>query len=363
MNSRLAAGAAGLVLVGAWATPATAAEVADLRISIDGATVSVDDTDRAARLTIFNAGPGDAREVLVTVDFGGLDATRVQFDTALCLEPNPTMCTFGIPDLRAGAKHTYQLTLINVGGTVGPAGSLAAFVNHVGTDPEPADNVTSIEVAVVDPGLDLSVVARDVYRWTMATLGEGTTPVAPGGESVAYALIHNEGTRTAKGVTVDVRVPAHVTISGPDPDPGAACRISADQRTATCDYPDVELIPGANASVEVAWPITVAADAPGPGALTGGTVTAAAIAEADPPSAAKAAAAAPGPRDIDTSDNTDRFSVLVAGPPPGGGGAGDPGLPVTGPMARGLAAAGAGLLILGGALVLLARRRRPVVRP
>ena len=349
MKRRLAACAVGLLVAGLWVSPASAAEVADLTISIDGATVPVDAWDKPARLTIVNTGPGVARDMVVTVDFGGLDPEQLGFDTAMCLEPNPTMCTFGVPDLPAGGKHTYHLLMINVGASIGPGGSLAAFVTHSGTEPTPADNVTSVDVAIVAPGVDLSVAAPDVYRWTADHLGETTTPIPPGDGSFAYAVVYNEGTRTADGVTVEVRVPEHVTIAGPDPDPGATCLISADRRTATCDYPDVALVPNTNAYfVEVAWPITVAADAPA-GALTGGSVT------------------VTTQGDSELSANTQEFSVFVAAPPsspsppPGGGGGG--GLPVTGPMAGGLAAAGAGLLILGGALVLLARRRRVVLEP
>jgi len=160
----LAACAVGLLAVGLWVSPAAAAEVADLKVSIDGVAVPVDQGGKAVRLTIVNAGPGVARDPVVTVDHGGLDRTRLEFDTVMCLEPNPTMCTFGVPDLPAGAKHTYHLTLINVGGTVGPGGSLAAFVTHSGTEPTPADNVTSVEVAVVEPGADLSVEAHQRAR-------------------------------------------------------------------------------------------------------------------------------------------------------------------------------------------------------
>jgi LPXTG-motif cell wall-anchored protein len=66
--------------------------------------------------------------------------------------------------------------------------------------------------------------------------------------------------------------------------------------------------------------------------------------------------------DVDASDNTDGFAVLVAGPAGGTGGGGeDPSLPLTGPVAASVAGAGAVALALGTFLFVSARRRRIVL--
>jgi LPXTG-motif cell wall-anchored protein len=364
MKRGLAVAAAVFAMLGSWAAPALAAPAADIRVTIEGPTISVGSFAKAVTLSISNAGPGDAYDVVATVDFSALDPALAVFDTAQCIELTPTFCSFPVGTVAAGAELDYTLTVSNAGGGTGPAGTLAAFANHAGVDPVPGNNGAVAEVTVAEAGVDLAVAAPDVYHWTLTEgLGEGTTPVPPGGASAALAVVFNYGAKTAQGLTVEIVVPAHVTLTGPGPT--GTCEIAADRRSATCSYPD-EVVTGVTGTdpTILAWPIAVSEEAPGPIALTGGMVTVDAIAEVDPPATVLARGAAQV-RDVDNTDNVDGFAVFVAGPasppPPNGGGGG--GLPVTGPMAGGLAAAGAGLLLLGSALVLLARRRRLVVKP
>jgi LPXTG-motif cell wall-anchored protein len=70
-------------------------------------------------------------------------------------------------------------------------------------------------------------------------------------------------------------------------------------------------------------------------------------------------ARAVSPDDIDASDNTDGYAVIVAAE--GGTGGGDGGLPVTGPQAGLIGGIGAAVLLAGGAMFLVARRRRVVL--
>jgi LPXTG-motif cell wall-anchored protein len=376
VKRHLAACAAGLLAVGLWATPAAAEEIADLGISVTGASVSVDDAYTNPSVSVSNAGPGSAVDPVVTVDFGALDATKVELELAICAEVTGTLCELPPVDTIGAAQEIDRLVRINNvgGGVTGPAGTMTVSVVHSGTDPVAGNNAVTVPVTVTDPGPGLAVLAPDVYHWgdvdDVFTVGD---PIPPGDDALVVAFVLNFGDKVAKGITFEVTVPEHVTITGPVLLPNPNCQIGADQRTIACDQPDIELLPeefGFQDSVALLQlPIAVAAEAPGPAMLTGGAVTATAIEVADPPALPrkKAAPAAEGPLagiDIDESDNTDTFGVAVAGPPPtpGGGGGGEPGLPVTGPMAGALAAGGAGLMILGGAVMLLARRRRVVVR-
>jgi LPXTG-motif cell wall-anchored protein len=104
-----------------------------------------------------------------------------------------------------------------------------------------------------------------------------------------------------------------------------------------------------------------------PGALTGGLVSVEPIV-AQPSIGAKESTKVELPAnveglqaaDVDATDNSDGYAVIVAAQ--GGTGGGDGGsLPVTGPQAGLIGGIGAAVLAAGGAMFLVARRRRVVL--
>jgi hypothetical protein len=210
-------------------------------------------------------------------------------------------------------------------------------------------------------------------------------PVNPGETSTAQALIANQGDRTSVGLKVRIELPKLVTFA----EKFDGCEYSSNNRVVTCSDDEYPLIPvdedttadKERSALRLGFPVTVSKDAKGPVSLTGGSYTATALGvQADDARNRRAAAAAVAPAyaapalaadvakiEVDASDNTDGFAVLVAGADNGqGGGTGtdggtDGGLPVTGPVAATAGGLGIAVAVAGGVLFLAARRRRVVL--
>jgi hypothetical protein len=218
-------------------------------------------------------------------------------------------------------------------------------------------------------------VAEDVFK--VAADGTMTDdPVPPGGNSWVVGAVGNLGDTTADGVKVTVALPKHVTFGEAEP----GCVYTTDKRSVTCDYADVTLVPVAQDTdpdddvisvVGIVFPITVAANAPGPVVVSGGKLSGNALGVQDDPSAATLiegerpglpealqALTPDAVRDADPADNTANFKVHIGARPATGGGAGGGGLPVTGPRTGLIGGVGAALVLLGSTLVLITRRRR-----
>ncbi|MEO3745176.1 LPXTG cell wall anchor domain-containing protein [Plantactinospora sp. B5E13] len=373
---------------------AYAAEGVDLTVSVSDRTVAAGEPLARHRVTVRNTGtvevPAGWR---VEYDLGGLDERVVRRDGELargCVEERgKIVCTVpeGLPVGRSLDLAT-PFTLTGVGAGPGPAGgfTVAAVAEE---DGNPADNTATVDVEVPAVGVDLVSYAEDIRQVT-ADGGGTDRPVPPGGETILFGAVANVGDTVAEGVRVRVTLPEYVTFGEVE----QGCDYTPDNRTVTCDYHQIVLVPtdrdtGGDdelvSAVGLYFPVRVDRDAPGPLVAEGGELYAAALDTTDGTSPARRRTpalpegvralsaeeaedlAAKEVEDAEPGDNSYPFAAHIAGPPDGSGsgsgsgsGGGD-GLPVTGVQAGLIGGVGAGVLLVGGVLIFLARRRRVVL--
>lgn len=370
-NALTRVGATALLAVGAVAAAAAPAYAdpaeADLSVKSASSKIAVDAPGKDFRIDIHNAGPGVATDTEVTVDWSKLDPELVKIDPAQfegCdITGETAVCAIG--DGAAGETLPLPLTIDRVpGATVGPAGSFTVSVRSAAPDPNEANNSDTVEVEVVDSGVDLTAVAFDVYA--ISQQGE-PSPVVPGHTAPLFWFLANQGDRAAKGISYSITLPEHVTFV----DNFEGCAPSAGKRTLVCQYPDAVLEPGDALFDETGTTVKVSEDAPGPVVLKGGLLKGSAMGAVDVSTLrAKAASVAPNGlqvasaaelrKEIDPGDNDASFSVFVAAKGGAGGGAG-PTLPVTGVHAGLIGGVGLLVVVAGTAMFLVARRRRVVL--
>jgi hypothetical protein len=383
-------GATGLIAAGtlaAAAVPAYAADI-DFGVGFKGTTIATDASGKLGLVNITNYGSTTPAKVDVRFDVTKLDQSKVTV-----LEPGDCTFTAGVADCPIpaaaipgpGSTVDLPIPLIKQTGATGAAGQLTVTVVVVG-DTNKANDSKTVDVSVGGHGVDLGVVVPDVSMLDADQIPTGK-PIPPGGSSAVEGTIINWGDTLATGLHVTVALPKDVTFTDVE-----GCTLSADKRTVDCVADDLPLTPadretgGGNETSMVGFifPVTVSADAKGPVTLTGGEATVAATGQESLSDAAartlarKATLALPksfhrlteaqmAAVEVDASDNTDGFAVLVAGRPGGGtsgsgGGTGEGGgLPITGPVAASVAGAGAVLVSIGAVLFVVTRRRRVVL--
>lgn len=363
--ARTGAAVAGFVVASSvFVAPAFADTTADLGITIDGGTISVDSDVKDIAVSLTNAGPSDATDILVVLDVSGLLKDKVSVSSEGCDpvdEEGHILCGIEGDKIPVGVDIDWFFELSKVAGATGSAGSITASIFHGGDDNNAKNNSFTREVTVGEQGVDLGVWAPDVYQWDDAAKFFTLEPIAPGGESLVYVEVINYGGATAQGFKIDLQLPEHATLTEPEPD----CVFSADLTSASCEYEELSLEPYATSSKvhQFVWPIKVAADAPGE-PLVGGNVTvdAMGIKKVEEPTLTRKSNVAPAElpehfKDVDATDNSDDYTVFVADTSGGGGG-----LPLTGPATAGIAGGGAAILALGLVLFFAARRRRIVTQ-
>ena len=370
------------------AAPALAADV-DFGINLTGTTIAADATGKLGFVTVTNEGTTTPTEVEVLFDTSDLDTSKVELlGVDECAVENQVADCALTPSPGPGESAELPIPLIKQDGATGDAGSLTVTVKVAG-DTNPANDSKTVDVAVGGNGVDLTVVTPDVYLLTTDENAIGTKPIPPGGQGLLLGFIANQGDAVADGLTVKITLPKDVTL-GEDIE---GCAIATDKQSADCTYQDLSLLPldadpsGDKSTTGFGAVVTVSPDAAGPVALRGGEMSVAAI-DQEVASAetlqSLARKAAPVPKnfrqltadqlkavEVDATDNTDTFAVLVAAAPGGsgggtgggtGGGEGDNGgLPVTGPVAASVAGVGGAVLVAGAVLLFLARRRPVVV--
>ncbi len=395
----LVAGTVGLV-----AAPASAANT-DFAVNLTGASLAAGAVGKVATLTITNHGSSTPDALDVRLDSSGLDDAKVTMVVPVrgCrVDDGVTTCRLQDEEIPApGRSLKLPVLMERVTGAGGAAGELTVTVAAAG-DTDRADNSKTVDVTVADSKVDLSVHADDVSAADDLGLPTGR-PVAPGAVGVLFAGVINQGATIAAGIRIDVVLPEHSTIAGPVD----GCEQSPDKRSLTCVLDDVTLLPfSAEEGLEQAVlifdvPVRVARDAAGPVTLPDGVITAVAlghdtrvarrttVADELPENFSRPDAAELAAIDADSTDNIDRFAVLVAGPAGAGagtgqaggaqvdgaqdddvtvaggqagggqaGGASVAGLPVTGPALSLIGGGGFALAVAGVLMYLAARRRR-----
>jgi hypothetical protein len=380
--SSACAGAAVLLAVGALFTVVTPALAAapgtDLALAVTGTTIAADAAGKFGSLTVSNVGTEKPPAVLLSFDLSDLDLSKVELDLGTCDKfDDEIRC--GLADAFVpgpGATADLDLPFVRKAGATGAAGTLTVALEVSGDTNAKNDTITA-DVSVGGGGVDLTVVAEDVYAIDAA--GKVTAePLAPGEVSTLVGHVLNQGDMTAAGIGIEVELPEHAAFAEEVP----GCTYGADRRTATCSYGDLNLIPAdldgsgefLDSGRDFSLTVRVDDDAPAGAVLKDGLFTANAL-DSVPADAASVttlrrkparqpagvrALTASAVKDVDDSDNNDEFAVFVA-PEESGGSGGGGGLPVTGPQAAVLGGGGLAVAVAGALLFLLARRRRVVL--
>jgi hypothetical protein len=394
--ARAGAAIVGLFAAGALAAPAYAGTATDLELTVAGTKVAAGSEGKVGWVKITNKGEGTPTALTVAADLSDLDPEKMVAlpagEDCEADEAGPKItCSVPADDIPGpGETLEFPVLVLRNPEVAGPYTGHVTFTISSPDDTTPDNNSKTVEVAISErSGVDLGVIAPDVKN--EIDLAESTSlpaftedAIHPGDTSAVLGFAINQGDMTATGVKVSVTLPKQVTFAEKE----EGCTYSADTRTVTCNYEQVSLIPAdkdtdgnddVSAFAVIWFPIKVAEGVTAPVALTGGTFGAAALGQVEFEEQASTLSTEAAPKlpanvkllgasdvpDVDPSDNVDGFAVIVAAEGGGGGGDGDedggPTLPVTGVQVGLIGGLGAGVIAVGGVLVLLARRRRVIL--
>ncbi|MFC8618509.1 hypothetical protein ACFT9M_19125 [Micromonospora purpureochromogenes] len=376
-------GAVALLASGAFTvlgTPAYADNPAtDLSLDVAGTRVAADTQGKAAFVKLSNKGENTPTDVVLAVDVSKLDSAKV--DVVPLLEQCEEVTIDGRRTWQCALTEqeiptpgaTVELPALVFKDTDAMTGDYSAPVTFriiSANDTDTANNSRTTQVEfTTENGVDLLVLAPDVRTqvfWRANGEPDVKKPTLnPGDETTVFAYIVNQGDMIADGVDLKMSLPKGVTFSKDLKE----CEYTADRRTADCRSGLTRLKPGGD--LYGVFPVKVAADVAAPVSLTNGSVevssrgalpaTERSLANTPSELASFLTTTAPAglAKDVDPSDNSDNFAVIVAAPAGGEGGGG--GLPTTGPQAGLIGGVGAVVLAAGGAMFVLARRRRVVL--
>ncbi|SCE66953.1 hypothetical protein GA0074696_0131 [Micromonospora purpureochromogenes] len=374
--------AAALLAAGAFTALGTPAHAegagTDLSLDVVGTRVAANVEGKAAFIKISNNGTNEASSAKVNVDVTELDSSKAEAIPLgdeceeITLDGRRIwQCTLYDYSLPTPGRTAEVPLLVFKDNVEGAYSAPVTFTLVSPDDTTPDNNTKTLQVEFTEEsGVDLGARVPDVTKhigpdeYDPDT--EGLPPLRPGDTTVLVGDIFNQGDLATDGLRVTLELPTGVTFASTFTD----CEHSAGNRKATCEIEGLALT-GDGDDLHIFVPITVSADVEAPVALKPGTVTAAALgqAPADQPSLKAGTPKLPSimklvpAHEVDPSDNSDDFAVIVAAKTGGGGGGagGDGGLPVTGPQAGLIGGVGAAVLAAGGAMFVLARRRRVVL--
>ena len=355
--------------------PAGEGDAHQLVITARGTTVTAG-ARKTGMLSVYNQGPNNVVDADFQFDLNALDTDKVDFQ----LLPNDACDAPGKASIlcRSIGERTTLDLLFGLtpaqGAEPGPAGTITVVLKdslHNGSEAPPHE--FTFPVTVAPSGVDLLVWAPDQPFRADGTVGK----IKRGADGTLSILIVNQGDQTVNGVQVAAKLVKGATFTDLD-----GCQVSTDR--LTCTFTDLSLIPAAQdtdpddevwSAVEFTPGVHIADDAKSPKGwpdLPGNQVTVEPLAVE--PATAKALRAATtlpvgvkgvslAALDIDATDNTDDFTIMLAaadgsGTGGGSGGGSGGGLPITGAPAMPVAGVGVAALIFGAILMLLTRRRR-----
>ncbi|MFE9957491.1 hypothetical protein [Micromonospora sp. NPDC005299] len=382
----------------------TAPAGTDLTVDLAGGTIPLGVTKKTLHLKISNPGDATPTRVVVRVDASELDDSSFR----IMLWPTGGLgecdgdfsgwyCDL-LPDQLPGPGETVELPVLATVQTGEPfAGRIKVTVEVEPVDTNPADNTKWFPIEVVDHAeADLSVIAPDVTQ-SVRIAADGsitsTGTLNPGETGAVRYTIANQGRKPVDGIKVELRLPTGARFTRP---PGE-CVLGDGGRAAVCTYDRLALVPvdqdtdpndQRHSAVELYHLVTVSAATKAPVTLRNGTVRVEGLSEPRSDRSGPARSALPTNAvavravDVDDSDNQDGFAVVVVANSSGGGSGGDSGdgggagsggdpgdgggaggggsLPITGSRAGLTAGTGLAMLVGGGVLLLLTRRRGAV---
>ncbi|GIJ26534.1 hypothetical protein Vqi01_16960 [Micromonospora qiuiae] len=373
--------AAALLASGAFTALGAPAHAAgtetDLAVTAAGTRVTSGVAGKVGWVKIANQGEGTPSKVLLKVDTSKVDAAKLALEVftdegELCRPTSDRTSGLFSCELAAipGPGETTEVPFVLFKATekvTEPYRAPVTISIESADDTDDSNNSVDVDVELTpESGVDLGVWVPDVKtRFDLDTFEEG--PLRPGDTAVIYSQVINQGDRIAKGVKLTYQLPKGVSFL-----PIEGCEVSADERNAVCVDKNFPFEPDTILILPLL--VEVSEDVEAPVTLKNGSLEATSFGVISidaqvtqqqknrKPAFAKAevrSAEDPEFADLDPSDNVDDFAVIVSAPSDGGGGGG--GLPVTGVQAGLIGAVGAGVVLAGVAMFLVARRRRVVV--
>lgn len=247
---------------------------ADLQMSI-ASTKVVEQTSKPFLVHLYNDGPAAADNIVANIDLSGLDTTKLNVQPPVGCDLNGTTYSCRLGSLDPGEFNDLfsPVTLDPLpDAEKGPAGSFTIEVTSDTPDPDAKNNEkVTVPVEIAPLAYDLYAVVNDIWAFPSDNPREGVKP----GDTVPFVFdVLNIGTETAEDIVWTVSLPPFVTFAKDEHRP--YCRYNRTRTEATCELRHAKLHPngGASLSAKLKHPmlVTVATDAPGPGALVGGTV-------------------------------------------------------------------------------------------
>ncbi|WP_320067437.1 cell wall anchor protein [Micromonospora sp. RTGN7] len=338
-----------------------------------------------------------ARAVRVTVETKGL-TKRVGVVVPDGCDVSGTAFTCLLGDLAAGTSEDFGVPLFSTG-TRGKGGSLTVTITAATADPKTADNTETVDITVTRPGYDLTSWVQDGYANVVVDGAQSNEPdlkpIPRGATAPLDWAVYNDGSRRATGVFYAITLPAKVSFAKL-PESCVEQEIGG-LAQAFCEDAGAVVEPGEYYTDDVR--VKVAQDAAEP-VLRIGELYAYGLDAAQGAPESEPQVASPAQRrafaEADVVDNQAVFDVFVdlsaqptptptAGPTDeptpgpsgspsgmptlsgspgtdgGDGGGGGGGLPVTGVQVGLIGGIGGVVLLAGGALLVLAYRRRVVL--
>ena len=170
---------------------------ADLSITkVDDVDPVVAGNNVVYTITVDNAGPGDAQNVVVT---DTLPAGVTFVSSTGCVEDPTGVPSCSLGTIASGANASYTVTVSVDANTTGTISNVASVTSST-TDPNPANDSTT-EDTTIDTQADLSISKVD-----------DIDPVVAGNNLVYTITVDNAGPSDAQNVTVNDALPAGVTF-------------------------------------------------------------------------------------------------------------------------------------------------------
>jgi LPXTG-motif cell wall-anchored protein len=362
---RATIGAAAFFAATAFSAPAAFADTtADLGVTLGGTTIDVGVSGKPVQLTVTNHGAGTADGFTLTFDTSALDSSKVKL---VLPESSPGFCDTTAKTCKVTAQmanqENFDFPVFKLekmpAAAPGAAGKLTVKLSSTTADPNDANNSVSADVTLSESsGVDMRVGADDV--WVGIDDDGNPIPIKPGETGIFGGHAWNAGSVGAKGAKVTIILPPGVSfLETDDPD----CVFSDGDRKAVCTVEDIFFKAGGTfetresfeIKVKVASTVTPMVNIPG-GNLTiealGFGVEQDATARGAAPRGGFFSEGGPEFKEIDATDNSDDFIAYIGGT-----------LPKTGTNVLLIAAIGGGVLLVGGVLFLVTRRRRVTADP